>query len=111
MTKQHIIEAIVVDEEARLTLGDLCRRCGLHGETVIAMVDEGVLEPEGRSPWEWRFPARSVSRIHTALRLQQDLGVNLAGAALVLELAEELRRLRERVRALQGEIFEKWPKE
>jgi len=33
-----------------------------------------------------------------ALRLQQDLGVNLAGAALALQLLEEAETLRARLR-------------
>jgi chaperone modulatory protein CbpM len=35
-----------------------------------------------------------VQRVQTAIRLQQDLGVNLAGAALALDLLEELQELR-----------------
>ena len=33
-------------------------------------------------------------RVHSAIRLQRDLGVNLAGIALVLDLLEELKYLR-----------------
>ncbi|MEE9157003.1 MAG: chaperone modulator CbpM, partial [Gammaproteobacteria bacterium] len=34
------------------------------------------------------------------LRLQQDLGINLAGAALALDLLDELRKLRTRLKTL-----------
>ena len=34
--------------------------------------------------------------------LEQDLGVNAAGAALALDLLEELERLRERLRRMDG---------
>jgi len=39
-----------------------------------------------------------VRRVRCALRLESDLGVNLAGAALALDLLEELNRLRARQR-------------
>ena len=38
-----------------------------------------------------------------ASRLQRDLGLNLAGAALALELLEEIDALRARLQALGGE--------
>jgi chaperone modulatory protein CbpM len=39
-----------------------------------------------------------VRRVRLVVRLQRDLGVNLAGAALVLELMSELELLRARDR-------------
>lgn len=44
----------------------------------------------------------SVRRVRCAQRLEQDLGVNIAGAALALELLEELERLRARLHRLEG---------
>jgi chaperone modulatory protein CbpM len=37
-----------------------------------------------------------------ALRLQRDLGVNPAGAALALELLDELESLRVQLKAMEG---------
>lgn len=95
-----VIEGRVLDDRTRLTLGELCRLCRLSAEDLFEMVDQGLLEPRGASPQEWSFPAYDVARIQAVRRLQTDLGVNLAGAALALDLVEELRRLRERLRRL-----------
>ena len=43
---------------------------------------------------EWRFHGTEVRRARIALRLERDLGINVAGVALVLELLEELEQLR-----------------
>jgi chaperone modulatory protein CbpM len=69
---------------------------------VYELVEEGVLEPAGRDPQRWRFHGISVRRVRCAQRLEQDLGVNVAGAAVVLDLLEELERLRSRLRRLEG---------
>ena len=61
-------------------------------------MEEGVIEPLGREPRAWRFEAVCVRRVSRAQRLRRDLGVNLAGAALAVELLEELDRLRARLR-------------
>ena len=42
-------------------------------------------------------------RARTAIRLQRDLDINLAGAALVLELLDEIDTLRSRLHVLDRE--------
>jgi len=88
-------------EEMNLTLGDLCRACGVHAEWIAALVEEGVLEPRGRGMTHWRFTSGSVRRVQMVMRLQRDLQINLSGAALALELVEEIRALRARLLALE----------
>lgn len=93
---------MLLDERLHLTLHELCRETGATADVVIRMVEEGLLEPEGSSPGEWHFPASALARLVTAGRLQQDLGLNLAGAALALDLLDELRALRCRVATLEA---------
>lgn len=97
-----VLRGRLIDGE-ELTLGELCRSCSLHAEAVVAMVEEGLVEPAGRRAHyrQWRFSRVDLRRIQTAQRLQRDLGVNLSGAALALELLDELVALRERLRRLQ----------
>ncbi|WP_284615076.1 chaperone modulator CbpM [Aquabacterium humicola] len=83
----------VVDE---LSLVELSRCCGCSVEWVIDLVDEGVVVPAGRQPIEWRFDEAAIARTHAAWRLTRDLSVNIAGAALALELLDEIRELRRR---------------
>ncbi|OLO05617.1 MULTISPECIES: chaperone modulator CbpM [Salinicola] len=85
-----------LDETPVLTLGELCRTCTVHAEWVIELVDEGVIVPDGRRREQWRFYGASLHRVRVVQRLQRDLGVNLAGAALALELMDEVARLRRR---------------
>jgi chaperone modulatory protein CbpM len=96
-----VLTGVVLDECTLVTFTELCQCCDVEGEVVAEMVDVGILEPSGRGPGEWRFAADSLRRAATAVRLQRDLGVNLAGAALALELLERIERLEARLRALQ----------
>jgi chaperone modulatory protein CbpM len=81
-------------EEDLLTLGQLCRACEVHAEWVISLVEEGIIEPDGKEVHLWRFSGTHLIRARSALRLQRDLGVNLAGIGLALDLIEELEKLR-----------------
>jgi len=89
-----------VIEEDSLTLGQLCRACGVHADWIISLVEEGIIEPQGEDIRLWRFSGASLVRARIALRIQRDLGVNLAGIALVLDLIEELEGLRAHMKTL-----------
>jgi len=92
-----VLRGTVLEEEGDFTLDQLCRLCRLRSEAIITMVEEGVLDPEeGKDPATWRFPGTSVNHVRIVVRLQRDLGVNLAGAAVVLDLLDRLARLRGR---------------
>jgi chaperone modulatory protein CbpM len=94
------LTGVVVEEDMELTLGQLCRASGMPAEQLFALVEEGLIEPMGRDPACWRFRAVSVRRVLCAQRLRRDLGVNAAGAALALDLLEEIEHLRGRLRRL-----------
>ena len=69
------------------------------------MVEYGLLEPIGKSPEKWKFKADALRRSKAALRLQHDSGVNLAGAALVLDLLDELEELRTKIALLSDKVI------
>ena len=97
MAKQSI-KIDVLDEHFEFTLADLCRCCTVEAETIIDMVEEGLLSPVGTSPSDWRFSGKAHRHVEITLHLQRDLRVNLPGAALALELIEENERLRRKLR-------------
>ncbi len=93
----------ILEEQTELTLDDLCRACASEAALIIELVEEGVLAPAGRSPEHWRFTGLHMHRATVAVRLQRDLGVNLAGAALALQLMDEVEALRAQLRRLSGD--------
>lgn len=97
----RIVVATVLDEDTPLSLEELCRSVALEERELVALVEEGVLEPAGADPRHWRFPATALRRVRTAVVLQRELEVNLAGAALALDLLDEVERLRSRLRVLE----------
>ncbi len=98
-----VLNGVLLDEENTLTLNELCDAWAVHAERIMELVDEGVLEPVNPGSRQWRFPAISLQQVLTIQRLQRDLGVNLAGAALVMELMEEIHSLRARLQAMEHE--------
>jgi chaperone modulatory protein CbpM len=99
-TKREIVSGVLLDERTELSLSDVCRACSVHVEWIVSLVEEGVLDPQGADPASWRFSAVQLRNVQRISRLQRDLGTNLAGAALAVELIEEIEALRERLAAL-----------
>lgn len=94
------LNGVVLEEETELTLADLCRACAAEAELILALVAEGILVPHSPTPIGeihtlWRFSGVYLHRAKVAVRLQNDLGVNLAGVALALDLMDELAVLRQ----------------
>jgi chaperone modulatory protein CbpM len=105
MADKAILELLsgeILEEKKDLTLAELCCACQLPAERIIEFVEQGIVDPSGHDPSQWRFRGVSVARVRCAQRLKNDLGVNLAGAALAIELLQELHDLRMRLHRLES---------
>lgn len=88
------LSGYIFEEEANLSLSELCQHCQVSAEILIKLVEHGIITPEGgavrkRRPHQWRFQRKEMIRAEKAFRLERDLGVNFAGIALVFDLLEE----------------------
>lgn len=102
-----VLSGVLLDDTTTVTLDELGSLCSVQREQIVLLVDEGVLEPLGQQQTEWRFTTASLNRARIAIRLQQDLGINLAGVALVLDLMTENDALHARLALLQADTDEK----
>lgn len=91
-----VLTGKVLEAHDLVSMGDLCRSCTVEVETVTLLVEEGIIDPVGSKVEHWRFTVTSLRRVKTAMHLQRDLGVNLAGAALALELMDRISVLESR---------------
>lgn len=90
----------LLDDTAWFGIREVCEMCGVDADLVVEVVEHGLVERPGGAPPSWRFPASAAFRIRRAVNLCNDLGVNLAGASLAVELLEDLDRLRSEVARL-----------
>ena len=97
----RVVEGQMLDENAWLEISEFCTFLSVERHWVVELVEAGVLEPRGPVPEQWSFPASALLRARTSARLVHDLGVNLAGVALILDLIEERRRLEQRLDELE----------
>lgn len=82
-------------KEELLTLEEVAYRCGVEQKFVLVLIEHGVIEAEQRTPL---LLAQEVTlRINKAARLNRDLGVNVPGASVILDLLERIDDLERRL--------------
>ena len=86
----------ILEEQAEFSITEVCSICAVEERQIVELVEQGVIEM--RSVTQWRFSANDLRRARISLHLQRDLGVNPAGAALVLDLLERIESLESRLR-------------
>lgn len=106
-SEEHFLSGDILDEGTEVSVADLCRMFAVEEHHIVEWVEEGVLGTRNTfnvveiDKTEWRFHGREVRRARIALRLERDLGINVPGVALALQLLEELEQLRRERRAQQ----------
>lgn len=100
MNKIVITSATVVGESQPLSADDLARACDAQVEWVAQLVEVGIVNASGAGPSEWRFYSVDLQRALHARRLEHDFGAGLDAVALILDLSQEVRRLKSQLRAL-----------
>jgi chaperone modulatory protein CbpM len=92
----------VLLEEMTLSLDELARAANVEPEWVVRHVQAGVLggEPvvQVRS---LRFGSGDLDRVRRLRSIERDFDANEQIAALVIDLSDEVRRLRTRMRVLK----------
>lgn len=93
-----VVRAQLLDDDDWLRIDELCMRLHVEQRWIEELVELGALEPRpgDADPASWLLPRRELPRVRAMTRLVNDLGVNLVGAAIIVELVEERRRLRAR---------------
>jgi MerR family transcriptional regulator, heat shock protein HspR len=77
---------------------------GVHPQTLRIYERKGLLAPKRTAGNTRRYSERDIERLRLIQELTQDLGVNLAGVKVIMELQRELDELERRAEALEREL-------
>ncbi|MGH8131623.1 MAG: chaperone modulator CbpM [Steroidobacteraceae bacterium] len=97
----HLLEAQVLGESDWIAVTEVCRLCRIDVSAARELAELGLVSPREAAAGEWEFPATALPRLRVVGRLMRDLGVNVSGAVLAVELLEARRELERRVRRLE----------
>ena len=97
MHENTLFEGQVMDDRTEISIIQLCRICSVETTMVERLIDEGIIEPVRHEADTLYFSPSSLKRTRVVMSLRTDLGVNLAGAALALELLDRIEKLQSRL--------------
>jgi MerR family transcriptional regulator/heat shock protein HspR len=92
------------NEEPCYVISVAAQLLGMHVQTLRYYERAGLIQPS-RSQGNIRlYSQRDLDRVQAVRRLMDDLGVNLAGAEVILRMREHLRQLERERDMLRAEL-------
>ena len=104
MDDKTILAGVLLDENVKISFIDVCQKCEISEDVLLEMIEQGLFNHQARHSKSIQVDHKSLVRIQSARRLQQDLGINLPGAVLVLELLDELEQIQNELNILQHHV-------
>ena len=78
-----------------IDLTEICEIVEIPEQTLVELVEQGIVTPSGEQPADWTFDTTMVSVAKRAARLQRELELDWAAIAVVVELIEQRNQLQE----------------
>jgi chaperone modulatory protein CbpM len=100
MNKDDILIGLLIEETTTFSFIEVCHKYNIPKQLLIEMVEQGLFPNQPTDPDQIALDQKALRRIESAFRLHTDLGVNLPGVALVLELLEEIQKMRNELNIL-----------
>jgi len=93
------------DEEPRYVISIAARMLGVQSHTLRYYEKIGIMEPS-RSKGNTRlYSDRDIARLRRVKTLMDDLGINLAGAEVILRMAQRMAELQHHIEGLESELM------
>jgi chaperone modulatory protein CbpM len=86
------------DDDACLTLDELCSVCALERDWLVVRVREGLVPASGTTDAEWRFTTTTLARVRRMRDIERTFDAAPELAALVADMLQEMDELRARLR-------------
>ncbi len=94
----------MVDRQPKYTISIVSAIVGLHEQSLRMYERRGLIQPQ-RSEGNIRlFSDEDVERVRAIQRLVNDLGVNLAGAEVILHMREQMDAMRQELEELRQHV-------
>jgi MerR family transcriptional regulator, heat shock protein HspR len=89
--------------EPRYIISVAARMLGIHSHTLRYYERIGIIEPSRSAGHIRLYSERDIARLRRAQILMEDLGVNLAGIEVILNMGKRIEELQKKVEQLERE--------
>lgn len=88
------------------TISAVANMFKVHPQTLRLYEREGLLQPERSAGNTRLYTRRDIDHLSTILNLTREMGVNLAGVTIIMDLLRKLRAAQEETRTLLAAMRE-----
>ena len=88
------------------TISAVASMFNVHPQTLRLYEREGLLHPERSAGNTRLYTRRDIDHLSTILNLTREMGVNLAGVTIIMDLLRKLRAAQEETRTLLAAMRE-----
>jgi chaperone modulatory protein CbpM len=93
MSKENFLIGVLIEETTTYTFIEVCERYNIPEDLLNEMMEHGLFSPQTTEQHQIALDQKALRRIESAFRLHKDLGINLPGVALALELLDEMDKM------------------
>ncbi len=80
------------------------RLCDMHPQTLRMYERMGLVRPQRINRKNRLYSEADIERLRQIQRLTRDLGVNLAGVEIILDLLDRVEKLQQELETLRGQM-------
>lgn len=84
---------MLIEESETITYTEVCRKYNIPEKLLIEMMEQGLFSNQSTRLNELQLNQKELQKIESAFRLHRDLGINLPGVVLAIELLERIERM------------------
>jgi MerR family transcriptional regulator, heat shock protein HspR len=95
-----------MDDRPRYMISVAADIVGMHPQTLRIYEQKGLVRPKRTAGNTRLYSERDLARLRVIQRLTTELGLNLAGVEIVLQLEDQLKRMQTRMERLEREMKE-----
>jgi chaperone modulatory protein CbpM len=97
MADPWIATGVCLGDDAWLEIDQFALACHVERSFIESLVDEGLMQPQ-QTASGWRFGGDELARVRRIRRLQRDFEADLQSVAVMLDLIDEIERLKAALR-------------
>lgn len=101
MKEDNTLIGVLIEEATTISFKEVCHKYAMPNELLLEMVEYGLFSSQTTKTEHLKLNQRDLRTIESAFRLHKDLGINLPGVALALELLEKIDKLNEELNVLR----------
>jgi chaperone modulatory protein CbpM len=100
MSKDNFFIGLLIEETTTISFHEVCQKYSIPEELLSEMIEQGLFADQCADKEQIALDQKALRRLEAAFRLHKDLGINLPGVALALDLLEEIEKMRQELEIL-----------